>query len=337
MIRRPMPTIKKSDDAFRTIAEVSAMLGVEQHALRYWESQFKQVKPVKRKGNRRLYRPSDIRLIAGLKKLLHEDNYTLKGVQKILGQKGVEHVATLGSEYLLDRGLIEDTSGEPERELPEAGGTEDVSPQRSPDEGFAFTPISTPDPVDTAVPFEEGGSVETEPTVVDSEAEAPAEVAEVEPPAEADQMEPHVAVDEIEPPAADVGAQPPAEVPEIEPPVVVAGAEQVDGNVGAAPPEEPAEGETEAEVAEVEPPAANAEADVPARGEHGAELEESLQTVNVSARGHEMSISPDVINGLSPVDFEQIKQLIGRLEKLRDRGRNDIRSLRSKFGLASDP
>ncbi len=158
-----MQTIKKSDDAFRTIAEVSAMLGVEQHALRYWESQFKQVRPVKRKGNRRLYRPSDIRLIAGLKKLLHEDNYTLKGAQKILGQKGIEHVASLGTEYLRERGLAEGTSGKAEEELPKAGGTADASPEPSPEDDIAVAAIPDSETADTAVPLEEMAAAEAEP------------------------------------------------------------------------------------------------------------------------------------------------------------------------------
>ncbi len=95
-----MSTDEKSRDAFRTIAEVGAILELPQHVLRYWESQFKQIKPVKRQGNRRLYRPSDIELIAGLKQLLHEQNCTLRGAQKILHEKGVKHVATLGAESL---------------------------------------------------------------------------------------------------------------------------------------------------------------------------------------------------------------------------------------------
>ena len=73
------------------------MLELPQHVLRYWESQFKQIKPVKRQGNRRLYRPSDIELIAGLKQLLHEQNCTLRGAQKILHEKGIKHVAALGA------------------------------------------------------------------------------------------------------------------------------------------------------------------------------------------------------------------------------------------------
>ncbi len=93
----------KSRHAFRTIAEVGEILGTEHHVLRYWESQFKQIKPVKRSGNRRLYRPADIELIAGLKKLLHEDKLTIKRTKRLLHEKGIKYVASLGAEILESR------------------------------------------------------------------------------------------------------------------------------------------------------------------------------------------------------------------------------------------
>jgi DNA-binding transcriptional MerR regulator len=83
----------KSPDAFRTISEVAEWLGIQAHVLRFWESKFRQVKPVKRAGGRRYYRPADMQLIGGIKKLLHDDGMTIKGVQKILKEQGVEHVA----------------------------------------------------------------------------------------------------------------------------------------------------------------------------------------------------------------------------------------------------
>ncbi len=83
----------KSPDAFRTISEVADWLGVPTHVLRFWESRFTQVKPVKRAGGRRYYRPSDMLLIGGIKKLLHEDGMTIRGVQKLLREEGVKHVA----------------------------------------------------------------------------------------------------------------------------------------------------------------------------------------------------------------------------------------------------
>ncbi len=87
--------MSKSPDAFRTISEVADWLGVQAHVLRFWESRFSQVKPVKRAGGRRYYRPNDMRLLGGIKKLLHEDGITIKGVQRILREQGVAYVASL--------------------------------------------------------------------------------------------------------------------------------------------------------------------------------------------------------------------------------------------------
>lgn len=83
----------KSPDAFRTISEVAEWLGVQAHVLRFWESKFSQVKPVKRAGGRRYYRPADMLLLGGIRKLLHGDGMTIKGVQKTLREHGVGHVS----------------------------------------------------------------------------------------------------------------------------------------------------------------------------------------------------------------------------------------------------
>lgn len=85
----------KSPDAFRTISEVAEWLDKPAHVLRFWESKFTQVKPVKRAGGRRYYRPEDMLLLGGIKKLLHDDGMTIKGVQKILREQGVKQVAAL--------------------------------------------------------------------------------------------------------------------------------------------------------------------------------------------------------------------------------------------------
>ncbi|WP_236545313.1 MerR family transcriptional regulator [Tropicimonas marinistellae] len=85
----------KSPDAFRTISEVAEWLGVNAHVLRFWESKFSQVKPVKRAGGRRYYRPSDMELLGGIQKLLHEDGMTIKGVQKVLRERGVKAVCAM--------------------------------------------------------------------------------------------------------------------------------------------------------------------------------------------------------------------------------------------------
>ncbi|OYX25276.1 MAG: hypothetical protein B7Z10_06815 [Rhodobacterales bacterium 32-66-7] len=85
----------KSPDAFRTISEVADVLGTPAHVLRFWESRFPQIKPVKRAGGRRYYRPSDVALLSGIKRLLHDDGLTIRGVQQVLRDQGVRHVAAL--------------------------------------------------------------------------------------------------------------------------------------------------------------------------------------------------------------------------------------------------
>ena len=85
----------KSPDAFRTISEVAEHLDTPAHVLRFWESRFPQIKPVKRAGGRRYYRPSDVALLSGIKRLLHDQGLTIRGVQKILRDHGVRQVAGL--------------------------------------------------------------------------------------------------------------------------------------------------------------------------------------------------------------------------------------------------
>jgi DNA-binding transcriptional MerR regulator len=96
----PLP---KSPEAFRTISEVSAELDVPQHVLRFWETRFTQIKPVKRAGGRRYYRPEDVELLRGIRSLLYADGYTIKGVHKILREQGVRHVAEIGRHALSGR------------------------------------------------------------------------------------------------------------------------------------------------------------------------------------------------------------------------------------------
>lgn len=77
----------KAEDAFRTIGELSTELGIQQHILRYWETRFPQLRPLQRAGNRRYYRPADAALVRRIHSLLNEQGYTIRGVQKLLGQK----------------------------------------------------------------------------------------------------------------------------------------------------------------------------------------------------------------------------------------------------------
>jgi DNA-binding transcriptional MerR regulator len=86
----------KSPDAFRTISEVALELDVPQHVLRFWESRFAQIKPVKRAGGRRYYRPEDVDLLRGIRALLYSEGLTIRGVQKVLKDRGSRHVALMG-------------------------------------------------------------------------------------------------------------------------------------------------------------------------------------------------------------------------------------------------
>ncbi len=87
---------QKSPEAFRTISEVSADLDVPQHVLRFWETKFSQIRPLKRAGGRRYYRPDDLDLLRGIRHLLYSDGYTIKGVQKLLREQGLRSVIETG-------------------------------------------------------------------------------------------------------------------------------------------------------------------------------------------------------------------------------------------------
>ena len=88
----------KSPEAFRTISEVSKDLSLPQHVLRFWETKFVQIKPIKRGGGRRYYRPEDVKLLKGIKSLLYNDGYTIRGVQKVIKENGTKKLLTIQSE-----------------------------------------------------------------------------------------------------------------------------------------------------------------------------------------------------------------------------------------------
>lgn len=82
----------KSADAFRTISEVAEDLDLPQHVLRFWETRFPQIRPLKRAGGRRFYRPSDVLLLAAIRQLLYGEGYTIKGVQRLLKEQGTKAI-----------------------------------------------------------------------------------------------------------------------------------------------------------------------------------------------------------------------------------------------------
>jgi DNA-binding transcriptional MerR regulator len=96
--------LPKAVEAFRNISEVSDELGVKKHVLRFWEARFPQLKPMKRGGGRRYYRPADIQLLLGIRHLLQAEGYSIRGVQKILRQGGVEDVKRIGRAQAGERG-----------------------------------------------------------------------------------------------------------------------------------------------------------------------------------------------------------------------------------------
>lgn len=109
---------RKSSSAFRTISEVSDELGLQQHVLRFWETKFSQVKPLKRGGGRRYYRPEDVKLLKAIHRLLYIEGYTIKGVQKLFREAG--------------KSLIVENFSAPEAESPVVQAvTGDEKPSRS--------------------------------------------------------------------------------------------------------------------------------------------------------------------------------------------------------------
>src|SRR5690348_7807462 len=94
--------MEKSPDAFRTISEAADELDLPQHVLRFWETRFSTIKPLKRGGGRRYYRPEDVLLLKGIRHLLYDQGFTIKGVQKILKDQGARHVAGIGNGGAID-------------------------------------------------------------------------------------------------------------------------------------------------------------------------------------------------------------------------------------------
>ncbi|MAK64508.1 MAG: hypothetical protein CMF75_07195 [Maricaulis sp.] len=91
-----MSVSKKSPEAFRTISEAADEIGVPAHVLRFWESKFPQISPLKRAGGRRFYRPQDLQLLRGVKRLLYEDGFTIKGARKFIKDNGIASVMEMG-------------------------------------------------------------------------------------------------------------------------------------------------------------------------------------------------------------------------------------------------
>jgi DNA-binding transcriptional MerR regulator len=104
--------LDKAPDAFRTISEVAEELDIPQHVLRFWETRFTQIRPMKRSGGRRYYRPDDVDLLRGIRRLLYGEGYTIRGVQRILKEHGIKSVQALAdASAVASFGAIEEVVG----------------------------------------------------------------------------------------------------------------------------------------------------------------------------------------------------------------------------------
>jgi DNA-binding transcriptional MerR regulator len=116
--------VEKSPDAFRTISEAATELRVPQHVLRFWETKFSQIKPMKRAGGRRYYRPNDIDILKGIRGLLYDEGYTIRGVQRIFKEEGNSFITSVG------RGEITPRKGDAFREGAPLPGQAKIAPRR---------------------------------------------------------------------------------------------------------------------------------------------------------------------------------------------------------------
>lgn len=138
---------EKSPDAFRTISEVATDLDLPQHVLRFWETRFSQIKPLKRGGGRRYYRPDDIHLLRGIRRLLYGDGYTIKGVQRILREDGVRHVVGLGRDDVTEGHAPAQEAVSPATTLKEPARLEAPHRQAAPTSTTAPSPVAATAPV----------------------------------------------------------------------------------------------------------------------------------------------------------------------------------------------
>jgi DNA-binding transcriptional MerR regulator len=119
--------LDKAPDAFRTISEVADDLDIPQHVLRFWETRFSQIKPMKRSGGRRYYRPDDIDLLRGIRRLLYGEGYTIRGVQRILKEHGIASVQRLAdASAIASFGAIEEVIGQSILEDDDAAAPADI-------------------------------------------------------------------------------------------------------------------------------------------------------------------------------------------------------------------
>jgi DNA-binding transcriptional MerR regulator len=142
--------LDKAPDAFRTISEVADDLDIPQHVLRFWETRFAQIKPMKRSGGRRYYRPDDIDLLKGIRRLLYGEGYTIRGVQRILKEHGIKSVQGIADQTsAVSFGAVEEAIGlslqEPDEGEAPGFDTDDDDIEGADKEGIDYRFVDTDD------------------------------------------------------------------------------------------------------------------------------------------------------------------------------------------------
>jgi DNA-binding transcriptional MerR regulator len=136
--------LEKSPDAFRTISEAAEELDLPQHVLRFWETRFSTIKPLKRGGGRRYYRPEDVLLLKGIRHLLYDQGFTIKGVQRILKDQGIRYVVGIGEGRPLEALAPAAADDEPAVDMPDFADDSDdaveIDVPRRPRLGFGSRP-----------------------------------------------------------------------------------------------------------------------------------------------------------------------------------------------------
>ena len=319
----------KSPDAFRTISEVADWLGVQAHVLRFWESKFSQVKPVKRAGGRRYYRPNDMLLLGGIRQLLHVDGLTIKGVQKVLREEGISHVAALSQPLdELTQSQIEDSQESPFIE---------ATPDPAEETGVVLE-FGTPGSQSTA-PREAPKPESAAPEAPAPEAEAPApEVEDAAPAAEPPVAEPQASPPKVAEPATAPETPPaPAELPAFlrrpmatqpaatdNPPAE--GAPQTAEKEAAAPPAPeqapaapPSDGHASTEVEAPETTAPDAPAPVEKAKPKPRIIDvPALEAISTHAAAPSVLSAAYRARRLSPAQAKEVAPLLDRLAELRD-------------------
>jgi DNA-binding transcriptional MerR regulator len=162
--------LDKAPEAFRTISEVADDLDIPQHVLRFWETRFAQIKPMKRSGGRRYYRPDDVDLLRGIRRLLYGEGYTIRGVQRILREQGIKAVQGLSDAATVPPSAVTDRRQTPPEDDEDEVLEAEVDAAEPDDDGFE-------DDEDGEDAGDEGEEDETLPVARERPATRPPEVA----------------------------------------------------------------------------------------------------------------------------------------------------------------